>query len=64
MSSSSYGNNSQRYTLKQNESQNFEVGDSVSHAKFGEGKVVQVDKTTDMIVIEFAGIGRKILSIK
>ena len=50
--------------LVKNENQNFGVGDNVKHIKFGVGKVVQVDASADMIIIEFDGFGRKVLSMK
>ena len=50
--------------MKKNENQDFSVGDTVKHIKFGEGKVVSVDKSTDMIIIEFEGFGKKVLSMK
>ncbi len=51
-------------SLKQNASQDFKVGDLAKHSKFGIGKVVSVDKSTDMIMIDFDGFGRKVLSMK
>ena len=57
-------NNYTKTTLQSNKDVNYNVGDEVKHLKFGVGKVAQIDNSTDMIVIEFEGIGRKIFSIK
>ena len=65
-----YGNNNLTNTttkpslLKENKSININVGDKVSHAKFGIGTAVSVDRSTDMIIIDFPGYGNKILSMK
>ena len=59
-----YTQNNNFVNLKKNENQDFSVGDTVKHIKFGEGRVVSVDKSTDMIIIEFEGFGKKVLSMK
>ena len=56
-------NNLKKSNLKQN-NQDFNIGDKVKHSKFGIGTITQLDNNTDMIVIEFEGLGRKIFSVK
>lgn len=51
-------------SLTQNPVQDFKIGDRARHNKFGVGKVISVDKSTDMIMIDFDGFGRKVLSMK
>lgn len=67
-SSYNYGNNTNTAIkpslLKENKDMSINVGDKVSHAKFGIGTAVSVDRSTDMIVIDFPGYGNKILSMK
>lgn len=51
-------------SLKANTDLNFSAGDKVEHNKFGIGTVVSYQKSTDILTINFEGIGNKILSAK
>ncbi len=73
---SSYGSNSPKpmlysyskpsgvSTLKQNTDLDYKAGDIVEHNKFGRGVVVSYQKSSDILTINFEGIGNKILSAK
>lgn len=50
--------------LQQNEVQDFNVGDKVEHTKFGKGTVVSYQKSSDILTVNFDGIGNKVLSPK
>ena len=50
--------------LKTNNYTDYQVGDIVYHAKFGNGTVVDYQKSNDILTINFEGIGNKILSAK
>ena len=50
--------------LKTNDYTDYQVGDIVYHAKFGNGTVIDYQKTGDILTINFEGIGNKILSAK
>lgn len=51
-------------TLKQNQASSFKAGDKVEHGKFGQGTVVSFDSSLDILTVNFAGIGNKVLSAK
>jgi len=36
----------------------------LEHVKFGQGLVTRIDESKDLIVIEFEGVGTKMLSLK
>ena len=60
----SYSTNQQKSTLTANTNTDYNNGDRVSHSKFGVGVVVDYQKSTDILVINFEGFGNKILSAK
>ena len=62
--SNSSANSKPASTIKVNDYTDYDIGDIVSHAKFGKGKVVDYQKTGDILIINFDGIGNKILSAK
>ena len=57
-------NSTPQTSLKQNSSVDFNVGDNVEHTKFGLGKVVSYEKSSDILVVNFQGLGNKVLSAK
>lgn len=45
-------------------SSDLQVGDKVSHVKFGVGTITQYDKSSDILMVNFEGFGNKLLSAK
>ncbi|MBQ0017023.1 MAG: UvrD-helicase domain-containing protein, partial [Clostridiales bacterium] len=44
-------------TIEQNAIQDYTVGEKVSHSKFGQGVVVEFQKATDILIVNFEGFG-------
>lgn len=53
-----------QFNLKQNKSLNYSAGEKVMHNKFGMGTVINYDKSSDILTVNFDGFGNKILSAK
>ena len=53
-----------QFNLKQNKSFNYSAGEKVMHNKFGMGTVINYDKSSDILTVNFDGFGNKILSAK